>query len=69
MLNPQSTRWAVFRFTGSAADSGVIDSAASQIRMDGAIATSGAQLNMSSTAVTSGATQTIASFPITLPSA
>jgi hypothetical protein len=58
-----------FRFTGSVADSGVADSSASQIRMDGAIATSGAQLNMSSTAITSGATQTIASFPITLPTA
>jgi hypothetical protein len=58
-----------FRFTGSVADTGALDTTATQIRMDGAIATSGAQLNMSSTAVTSGATQTIASFPITLPSA
>jgi hypothetical protein len=56
-----------FRFVGSVNDSGLIDSSASQIRMDGAISTSGAQLNMSSTAVTSGATQTLASFPITLP--
>jgi hypothetical protein len=58
-----------FRFTGSVADNGSIDSTASQVRMDGAISTSGAQLNMSSTMLTSGATQTIASFPITLPSA
>jgi hypothetical protein len=58
-----------FRFTGSVADSGAVDSTASQVRMDGAISTSGAQLNMSSTLLTSGATQTIASFPITLPSA
>jgi len=58
-----------FRFVGSVADTGAIDSTATQIRLDGAIATSGAQLNMSSTAVTSGATQTIASFPITLPTA
>jgi hypothetical protein len=56
-----------FRFVGAVADSGVIDSSESEIRLDGAISTSGAQLNMSSTTVTSGATQTIASFPITLP--
>lgn len=56
-----------FRHTGSVADSGVIDSAATEMRMDGAISTSGAQLNMSSTAITSGATQTISSFPLTLP--
>lgn len=56
-----------FRFTGSVADSGAIDSVAAQVRMDGAISTSGAQLNMSSTSITSGATQTISSFPITLP--
>lgn len=56
-----------FRFTGSIADSGANDSAALQVRMDGAISTSGAQLNMSSTSITSGATQTISSFPITLP--
>lgn len=58
-----------FRFTGSVADSGTVDSAAAQIRLDGSISTSGAQLNMSSTSITSGATQTIASFPITLPTA
>lgn len=56
-----------FRFTGSVADSGVVDSTESQVRMDGAISTSGAQLNMSSTAITASATQTISSFPITLP--
>ena len=56
-----------FRFSGSVADSGVLDSAATEVRMDGAISTSGAQLNMSSTSITGGATQTIASFPITLP--
>lgn len=58
-----------FRFVGSVADSGALDSTESQYRMDGAISTSGAQLNMSSTAITSGATQTISSFPITLPTA
>jgi hypothetical protein len=58
-----------FRFVGAVADSGVLDSAETEFRMDGAISTSGAQLNMSSTAVTAAATQTIASFPITLPTA
>lgn len=56
-----------FRFTGSVADSGIIDSTESQVRMDGSISTSGAQLNMSSTSITASATQTISSFPITLP--
>lgn len=56
-----------FRISGSVADSGAIDSTASQLRLDGAISTSGAQLNMSSTSITSGATQTLASFPMTLP--
>ena len=56
-----------FRFVGPVADSNVLDSTASQIRLDGAISTSGQQLNMSSTAVTAAATQTITAFPITLP--
>lgn len=56
-----------FRFSGSVADSGVLDSVASEVRMDGSVSTSGAQLNMSSTSITAGATQTISSFPITLP--
>jgi hypothetical protein len=58
-----------YRFTGSVADSGAVDSSASQVRLDGAISTSGAQLNMSSTSITSGATQTVSSFPVTLPTA
>ena len=56
-----------FRFIGPVADSNVVDSTASQIRLDGAISTSGQQLNMSSTAVTAAATQTVTAFPITLP--
>lgn len=56
-----------FRFSGSVADSGVIDSVAAEVRLDGSIATSGAQLNMSSTSIVSGATQTISAFPLTLP--
>lgn len=58
-----------FRFTGSVADTGVVDNAGTQIRLDGAISTSGAQLNMSSTSITAGATQTISSFPVSLPTA
>lgn len=56
-----------FRFVGSVADAGALDTTESTFRMDGAISTSGAQLNMSSTSITSGATQTIATFPLTLP--
>lgn len=56
-----------FRFVGSVADTGVLDSAESEIRLDGSISTSGAQLNMSSTSIVAAATQTISSFPITLP--
>lgn len=56
-----------FRFVGAVADSGLIDTAEAEIRLDGSVSTSGAQLNMSSTTVTAAATQTIASFPITLP--
>ena len=58
-----------FRFEGPVADSGLLDSAGSQIRLDGAISTSGQQLNMSSTSFTAAATQTISTFPITLPAA
>ena len=57
-----------FRFIGSVADTGVIDSTESQIRVDGTVAPSGGQPNMSSTAITSGATQTISPFPLPLPS-
>lgn len=65
-VNTGTAGW--FRFIGSVADTGVIDSTESQVRIDGNVATSGGQLNMSSTAITSGATQTISSFPLTLPS-
>lgn len=58
-----------FRFESAVADSGALDSAASQVRLDGAISTSGSQLNMSSTTITASATQTITAFPLSLPSA
>lgn len=56
-----------FRFTGPVADSGIIDAAETEIRLDGNVSTSGQQLNMSSTSFTISATQTISTFPITLP--
>lgn len=58
-----------YRFVGAVADSGVADSAETEIREDGAIATSGSQLNMSSTTLTSGATTTIDTWSRTLPAA
>jgi len=56
-----------FRYVGSIADAGALDSSAVYLRMDGVVATSGADMNMSSTAVTSGATQTLSSFSFTVP--
>jgi len=58
-----------FRFTGSVADSGLLDSAGTEIRLDGAVSTSGQQLNMSSTSFVATATETISAMPITLPAA
>lgn len=57
------------RVVGSVADSGVLDTTASQIRLDGAVSTSGAQFNMTNTTITSGATETFSSFPLTNPTA
>lgn len=58
-----------FRHQSSIADSGLVDSTESQVRLDGAISTSGSQLNMSSTTITATATQTITAYPVTLPTA
>ena len=58
-----------FRYIGSIADAGSLDSSAVYLRMDGSIATSGAEMNMSSTNVTSGATQTLSTFQLTIPAA
>lgn len=63
----QTAGW--FRFKGSVADAGALDSSAVFLRVDGSIATSGAQLNMSSTSVTSGALQTLSTFSFTVPAA
>jgi hypothetical protein len=56
-----------FRFTSAVADSGILDSTESEVRMDGAVSTSGQQLNMSSISFATSATQTITAFDITLP--
>lgn len=58
-----------FRFYGSVADAGGLDSTASTIRLDGSIATSGGQLTMSNTVVSAGATQTGTSLTLTMPAA
>lgn len=58
-----------FRYVGSIADAGALDSSAVYLRLDGSIATSGADMNMSSTSVTSGALQTLSTFSFTVPAA
>ena len=58
-----------FRYVGSIADAGALDSSAVYLRMDGSIATSGADMSMSSTNITSGALQTLSSFSFTIPAA
>lgn len=63
----QTAGW--FRYKGSVADAGALDSSAVFLRMDGAIATSGAQMNMSSTSITNGAVQTLSTFSFTVPAA
>lgn len=63
----QTAGW--FRYKGSIADAGALDSSAVYLRMDGSIGTSGSDLNMSSTSVTNGATQTISTFTFTVPAA
>lgn len=56
-----------FRFTGSAADAGAIDTTASQLRLDGAISTSGAELNLNNTTLAITARTTISSATSTVP--
>ena len=50
-----------FRWKAAVADTDLLDSTESIIRLDGAIATSGGQLNGASTAIVTGAVQTITS--------
>ena len=56
-----------YRWYGTTADSGALDSNVQFIREDGAIANSGAQCNLVSTAFTSGATSTVANWDRILP--
>lgn len=56
-----------YRFYGSVADAGTLDSNGVVIREDGAIATSGAEMTMPSTSLTSGATTTITTWQRTVP--
>lgn len=63
----QTAGW--FRYKGSVADAGALDSSAVFLRMDGNIATSGANMNMSSTSITNGALQTLSTFAFTVPAA
>jgi hypothetical protein len=63
----QTAGW--FRYKGSVADAGALDSSAVFMRLDGNIATSGANMNMSSTSITSGALQTLSTFSFTVPAA
>jgi hypothetical protein len=58
-----------FRYKGSVADAGALDSSAVFLRMDGAVATSGGQMNMSSTSITAAALQTLSTFSFTIPAA
>lgn len=77
VLNKNTTTWSGvnavtgtagwYRFYGSVADAGGLDSAGITIREDGAIATSAAELNMASTALTSAATTTITTWQRTVP--
>lgn len=63
----QTAGW--FRYKGSVADAGALDSSAVYRRMDGAIATAGAEMNMTSTAIANGVTVTLGSFSFTIPAA
>lgn len=56
-----------FRFTGSVADSGALDTTESQIRLDGAVSTAGADLNLNNTTLANTATTRISSATATIP--
>jgi hypothetical protein len=77
VINKDTTPWTgvnaatgtagYYRMYGSVADTGVLDSAGTTIREDGAIATSASELNMASTSLTITATTTITTWQRTLP--
>lgn len=56
-----------FRFTGAAADSGVVDTEGEQIRLDGSVSTTGADLNLNNTTLAVGATTRISTATATVP--
>lgn len=56
-----------FRFTGSVADSGVVDTDGEQIRLDGSVSTTGADMNLNNTTLASGATTRINTGTATVP--
>lgn len=56
-----------YRFSGSVADSGVVDTLATQIRLDGSVSTSGADMNLNNTSLTSTATTRISTATATVP--
>lgn len=56
-----------FRLEAPMADSGLVDSTESQLRLDGNVAVSGGDLNLSSTALALSATETITTFTPTEP--
>lgn len=56
-----------FRFTGSVADSGVVDTTESQIRLDGSVSTTGADLDLNNTTLAAAATTRITAATATVP--
>lgn len=56
-----------FRFTGSVADSGLVDTDGVQIRLDGSVSTTGADLNLNNTTLAVDATTRITAATATVP--
>lgn len=56
-----------YRFTGSVADSGAVDTTGTQIRLDGSVSTTGADLNLRNTTLAASATTRITTATATVP--
>jgi hypothetical protein len=56
-----------YRFTGSVADSGLVDTTATQIRLDGSVSTTGADMNLRNTTLAVSATTRITAATATVP--
>lgn len=56
-----------FRFTGSVADSGAVDTEGTQIRLDGSVSTSGGDLNLNNTTLAVDAVTRITTATTTVP--